>query len=469
MTRHGVGFICGFLVMTGAPAAGQDPGWRVDFEVRSRAGPDLEPNFVVAQGLIIASGSDGSIAAFDLTTGEPRWRYQVGSAEAASGVSVTDERSISGGIAVGMAALRRRIRLGAPMRHGDVVYVVSSHVEPPEIPNVYALDAATGAVRWSFFAPDGTYSRPVSLNDRVLVTGERFLYALDASTSEERWRFEPLAGLHEFARRPPHRPILEDGTLYLTVWPTHQGDTPHNSYFHAVDAVGARLWTVEVSGSHVTAPVLGERLAYFAFEVGGELREIEVDGRPVVTRGEVHVAVRAVTRDSGTVVWEARVDSTGGNIRLVASGGVVCVASGRGVAAFNAATGDGLWSFEPDGHMVAIYVGLSGEKLVVPTQEALHVLSLQSGDVMHTLRLPDDGWFHLLDGTSVYVSRPDRLARYDVSTGRRLWEARLDSRAHTVEVVDGWVYVATTGDQRMGREPKPGSLYKLDVASGKWR
>ena len=60
-----------------------------------------------------------------------------------------------------------------------VVYVGS------EDGNVYAADAATGALRWSYQTGAGVHSSPTVLDGVVYIgSGDSYLYALDASGPE---------------------------------------------------------------------------------------------------------------------------------------------------------------------------------------------------------------------------------------------------------------------------------------------
>jgi serine/threonine-protein kinase len=63
---------------------------------------------------------------------------------------------------------------------------------------LYALDARTGEMRWSYKTAGKSVSEPVIVEDVVYVSdsshefplGPRHLYALDAATGDELWVFE---------------------------------------------------------------------------------------------------------------------------------------------------------------------------------------------------------------------------------------------------------------------------------------
>ena len=303
------------------------------------------------------------------------------------------------------------------------------------------------------------------VGDLVVVTGRKFVDALDAATGDPRWRFEPLAGLHEFARRAPNGPEPADSTLYVTVWPWHQMDAPHNSHFHAVDMrSGTARWTVEVLGNNVTRPLIHGGSGHFAVVVGGDGESVE--GQPRMRSQGRHVAVRSVALESGTVRWEAAIDSATQVSNPLAGSSHVYVATDRGVVAFDMDTGDEVWQFHPNEHFVRSTFWVAGDEVLVGTQESLHVLDAATGEVRRTVSLRE-GWIHLIDGQDMYVSHLERLSRYDLDTGRRVWESKLDTRPHQIRVVDGWLYVTTSGEWVMGKKPKTGYLYKLNPETGK--
>ena len=56
--------------------------------------------------------------------------------------------------------------------------------------NLYALDSATGELRWKFKTGDVLHASP-ALADGVLFFGswDSYFYAVDAATGKEKWRF----------------------------------------------------------------------------------------------------------------------------------------------------------------------------------------------------------------------------------------------------------------------------------------
>jgi len=74
--------------------------------------------------------------------------------------------------------------LSSPTVANGVVYIGSGDQ------HVYALESATGALRWSFATGDVVHGSPAVVDGVVYVGSfDRNLYALDAATGRERWRY----------------------------------------------------------------------------------------------------------------------------------------------------------------------------------------------------------------------------------------------------------------------------------------
>src|SRR5215469_2763517 len=72
--------------------------------------------------------------------------------------------------------------LSSPVVWNSVVYYGSGDT------NIYALDAATGALKWKFKTGDVVHASP-AISDGVLFVGswDSYFYALEASTGKEKW------------------------------------------------------------------------------------------------------------------------------------------------------------------------------------------------------------------------------------------------------------------------------------------
>ena len=109
---------------------------------------------VVSDGVVyFGADMDFHIHAVDLLSGQEKWKFEAG-----------------------------RI-LYPPAVHDGVVYAVS-------FDNLHALDAQTGAERWTINTVRGSLTAPVIVGDTIIVGAGKFLLALDRASGQEKWRFE---------------------------------------------------------------------------------------------------------------------------------------------------------------------------------------------------------------------------------------------------------------------------------------
>ncbi len=120
---------------------------------------------------------------------------------------------------------------------------------------VYALDAATGSERWTFFTDGPIRFAPAVWQDRVLVTSDDgYLYCLSAADGKLAWKLrggprdDMLLGNDRMISRWPARggPVIADDVVYFAagIWPSE------GIYVYAVDAAtGNVLWCNDTSGA----------------------------------------------------------------------------------------------------------------------------------------------------------------------------------------------------------------------------
>lgn len=133
----------------------------------------------VSGGLVIIGSVDGRIYALDETTGKSKWSF------ATAGERRFTAPGIHGGIPrTQLMADPFDLFLSSPVVDGGVVYVGSGDH------NVYALDAATGALKWKFQTGDVVHASPAVANGVVFIgSWDSNFYALDAKTGALRWKF----------------------------------------------------------------------------------------------------------------------------------------------------------------------------------------------------------------------------------------------------------------------------------------
>ncbi len=197
-----------------ATVSGLDEAWRTPKIA------DMETTPAVVNGIVYASFGDGSIRAFDETTGAQKWSYLTGSLYTYSSPAVAN------GI----------VYAGA----GDSS-AISGYL--------YALDAVTGALKWSFPTGGVVYSSPNVVNGIVYFGAyDGKVYALNATTGSLIWSFAANSSIYA-------SPMVANGVVYV-------GSFDANAY--ALNAAtGAKLWSFGTSGAIFGSPVIAGGLVLF--------------------------------------------------------------------------------------------------------------------------------------------------------------------------------------------------------------
>jgi len=130
--------------------------------------------------------------------------------------------------------------------------------------NIYALDAASGSLKWKFKTGDVVHASP-AISGGILFVGswDSYFYALDAGSGREVWRFktgeDPVihnqVGIQSSV-------AVADGVVYFGC---------RDSKFYAVDAAtGKERWSYPNKGSWViSSPAVSEGKVYFATSDSG--------------------------------------------------------------------------------------------------------------------------------------------------------------------------------------------------------
>jgi outer membrane protein assembly factor BamB len=233
----------------------------------------------------------------------------------------------------------------SPAVVGGTVYIGSND------DRVYALDAATGRLRWTYATGSEVVSSPAVVGGTVYVgSDDGKVYALDAATGRLRWTYTTGAAIYS-------SPAVAGGTVYV-------GSFDDNVY--ALNAATGRLrWTYTTRGAIDADPAVAGDTVYvgsnddnvYALNAAtGRLRWTYATGgaihsSPAVAGGTVYVGsnddnVYALNAATGRLRWTY---ATGGAVESspALADGTVCIGSFDGnVYGLNAATGRLRWSYD---------------------------------------------------------------------------------------------------------------------------
>ena len=199
-------------------------------------------------GVVFFASYDGNFYAVDTATGKKKWSF-----------NTAGERRFAGKHLHGSVPMAETMPdpfdfyLSSPTVWNGVVYFGSGDG------NVYALDEASGTLKWKFQTGDVVHASP-AIADGALFIGswDSYFYALDAATGNEKWRFKTgedpnihnQVGIQSSA-------AVKDGVVYFGC---------RDSNLYALDAAsGQKKWAFNNKGSWVIgSPAVKDGKVYFA-------------------------------------------------------------------------------------------------------------------------------------------------------------------------------------------------------------
>ncbi|MBI2894075.1 MAG: PQQ-binding-like beta-propeller repeat protein [Deltaproteobacteria bacterium] len=307
---------------------------------------------------------------------------------------------------------------------------------------MYALDAATGALRWRAAASDGGPSAAIIDEDRVIFNTESCtVFAIDARTGRELWKNtlgDPMMA----------QPAAADGRVFAA----HAADGGHRLTALAAKS-GRILWSVPLGADVISAPTVANGSLYFTTMDGVVERRDPATGRSIWKRRLRGVTAPWVDGVSKRVLLSRRVSPPAGARGPHEEQVVLSAATGR---------------IESHGVVVpAPHLRGSGR--------ARRILQRQPGAwgnpgeaaMSHLgVRNVADGWAYqgarptVIDGRS-YAAVGDSIECREVETGRLLWKRRYaqdhGAQAMSPPAVIGAQMVVATID---------GHVYAIDIDTG---
>ncbi len=242
----------------------------------------------------------------------------------------------------------------SPVVSGGIVYM-GSHDN-----NVYAFDAATGALLWNYTTGSYAVSTPAVSSGVVYVGSyDNNVYALDAATGALKWEFSTNGGPVSSS------PAVSGGMVYVG---SHNNSIEPGNVYALDAATGILKWKYTTGGDVYSSPAVSGGVVYvgsvdknvYALDAATGVLKWKyttggwVDSSPAVSGGVVYVGswdknVYALDAATGALKWNY---TTGGDVHSspAVSGGVIYVGSGYpdpNVYALDAATGTLKWKYNP--------------------------------------------------------------------------------------------------------------------------
>jgi eukaryotic-like serine/threonine-protein kinase len=216
--------------------------WKFKTESRVTSSP------AVSGGVVYFGSMDGNFYAVDASSGQQKWKFKTGGERRYTATHLHGATPVTESMPDPFDFYS-----SSPEVVAGVVYFGSGDG------NVYALDAATGGLKWKFKTGDVVHSSPAVSNGTVFIGGwDTFFYALDAATGKEKWRFK--TGDDQDIHNQigiQSSPVVVDGTVYFGC---------RDSKVYALDAsTGTQKWFFSNKGSWVIgSPAVYNGKIYFA-------------------------------------------------------------------------------------------------------------------------------------------------------------------------------------------------------------
>ena len=289
--------------------------WKADLKAR------IASSAAVSGGLIYFGAFDGKFYAVNESDGKVKWQFQTAGEHRFSATHLHGSQPAAETMPDPFDCY-----LSSPVVESGAVYFGSGDG------NVYALDAATGAVKWKFKTGDVVHASP-ALAHGVLFVGswDSYFYALDAASGQEKWRFKTgedpdihnQQGIQSSA-------AVADGVVYFGC---------RDGHLYALDELtGKPKWSYSTKGSWVIAsPIVSQGKVYFATSDTGLLYGADAKtgdiqfsvsfnhwplfASPALAGGTIYVGstagtISAVDVASHAVAWSYATDASKNNAAL---------------------------------------------------------------------------------------------------------------------------------------------------------
>lgn len=226
----------------------------------------------------------------------------------------------------------------SPVIACDTVYICAAN-------ETLAVDCDDGSELWStnVGSPNFFSGSPI-VSDETLYTVGQDITALEAKTGDERWTIQTNYNPNGIAVK---------NKLYITT------ADDNKSELIATTCTGDTRWRTDALGKVYAAPTVAGNTVYAVSQTG---------------------KLSALATDDGSIRWQADIEHGVSDHPAVANGHVVVGAgNGERTMAFNATTGDQLWTFETG---ISTGAPVITDKYVLTTgaNTGIHMLDISTGE-----------------------------------------------------------------------------------------
>ena len=460
-------------------------GWSVPFD-----GSDSRP--VVHDGVLYVGSFDGAVYAFDVTTGQQKWRYQTGEGlTSGPEIIVTDSDQFLDQLGAAITASEKSQRgkrqvSATPVVLNGVVYIGS------EDHYFYALDAASGKVKWRTELGNRVSDAAI-VRSQLLVayavgivgTGplHQVLYVLDPrdgrikwSTEDEGWATHPALrenviyfGVHDDYK-------VVHNTLDSLLLGNRSEPAPKSFPLNAVDLeTGRPQWTTQLNGRRPSTPVLSMDTLYVAAFEGGDF---VMSPKGVLTNSPTIAHVYAVDPSTGKLLWDFEADKVKYAIPppLTVGPKHVFLVTQKGLSAVRKSSGELGWFLQGNYSPLtfrlhdSLYVS-SGD---FAKKDTIFALDPDTGTIIWRASPGTNLYLRSITDDGVYVSDGASLVALKRSDGKKLWRFKTGGIFKEGNLLSApptrfgrQLIFSTETSLLWGEDPIKGRLYSIDAETGK--
>ncbi|AZH23952.1 PQQ-binding-like beta-propeller repeat protein [Haloplanus aerogenes] len=337
-----------------------------------------------------------------------------------------------------MSALEAQVTF--PVADDNFVYLVAADPDsPPSVPTAAVLchdPRRNGEIQWRYKIDAMPIGPPVAAAGMVYVPfgprGDARVLAIDRTNGQLRNAYDL-----------PGRFVGELGTAGTSLV------MPSEDAYRVVDArTGEFCWSFapnEVRRSErrdrkIRAAAVGDGVAYIGTGYP--------DGEPTTEIGHLY----AVDPSIAGMRWHVPLSGPVG--RIAVADGVVVATTGNGVAGFDPATGEALWTATADASVRPATLAVSGDTAVYGTRRTLHGLDVKAGTERWSLPFGVRGDVIFVGDVLYAVGRSDPtsqrilLAAVDAPSGKLRWQQEIYDPIVDVMAANGYLY-SITDDGRL--------------------
>ncbi len=464
-----VGMAFALVVMGSYIASGQNAaeaaaevhsGWSVPFD-----GSDSRP--VVHDGVLYVGSFDGAVYAFDMATGQQKWRYQTGEGlTSGPEIIVIDSDRLEDQLGAAITASEKSQRgkrevSATPVVLNGVVYIGS------EDHYFYALDTASGKVKWSTELGHPVFDEAIVRSQLLVAYGAgvgrapKVLYVLDSRDGRIKWSTEDKGWATH--------PTLRDNVVYFGFHADYRDvysrPEPESFSLNAVDLeTGRPQWTIQLNGQRPGTPVLSMDVLYVA-------------AREPVSKSLPVAHVYAVDPSTGKLMWDFKAGKVSwGSPPLTVGLKHIFFVTDEGLHAVRKNSGELGWFlqgyYSPPN--VKLHDNLYLSSGIFARKESIFAIDPAAGTIIWRASPGKYPYLMNITDDAVYVSADKSLVALRRSDGKKLWKFKTGGIFKEGNNISApptrfgrQLIFPTATSLVLGEAPAQGRLYSIDAETGK--